>query len=127
MSGNNERILKRERITGLVEVVPPTVRDSDWAWILRPVESLQADKVCGSVDLTKLDEDDPDSRKRAEAEISARQLRLISGNIGFKMRKITGLNKRDAFKAFVAKPGDILTFKRGGWGETFTYTLRRVD
>jgi hypothetical protein len=127
VSGDKDRIIKQERITGIVEIIPPPVKGSDWAWILRPVEYLRAEQVCGSVDPANLDGDDPMAKRNAEAKIYARQERLICGNAGFRIRHITSLCKRDAFKAFSSKPGDILTFKKCGWGQTFTYTLRRID
>jgi hypothetical protein len=127
ISGNNERILHRDRITGIVEIIPPPIKCSDWAWILRPIEFLHAEQVCGSVNPANLDSDDSMAKRNAEAVIYARQERLICGNAGFKMRCITGLCKRDAIKAFAAKPGDILIFKKYGWGETFTYTLRKME
>lgn len=126
VSGNMDRVTKRERITGIVEIIPPPVKCSDWAWVLRPVEFLQADAVCGSVDPSRIDSDDPMSRRNLESEVSARRDRLVCGNAGFKMRHITGLSKRDAARAFACKPGDVFTFKRYGWGETFEYSLKMI-
>lgn len=126
ISGDAQKIKKREKISGVVEIIPPPIKCSDWAWVLRPVSFLQADKVCGSVDPTRLDPDDPMSQRNAEAEIHARQDRLVCSNAGFKLRHIVGLSKKDAIKAFEAKPGDVLTFKKCGWGETFEYSLRKL-
>jgi hypothetical protein len=127
VSGTSQNITKRERITGVVEIIPAPVKGSDRAWVLRPVEYLQADKVCGTVDQSRLDSDDPMAQRNAEKEATARRERLICSNAGFRIRHIVGLTKREAAKAFTAKTGDILILKRYGWGETFTYALRRID
>ena len=126
ISGNKDQITKREQITGIVEIIHPPVFCSDWAWILRPVEFLRAEQVCGTVDPARIDSDDPMSFRNEQAKVMERQERLVTGNAGLRMRHITGLNRKDAFKAFNAKPGDVLTFTRSGWGETFTYSLRKL-
>lgn len=127
VSGTTAGITKRERITGIVDIIPPPIKCSDAAWVLRPVSFLSASAVCGTVDEAKVDTDDPMSRREAEEIIAARQDRLICGNVGFKIRHIVSLSKKDAIKAFQAKVGDTITFQRFGWGETFTHILRKVQ
>lgn len=92
-----EKILSREKISGIVEVMPdPTAKNC--ALLLRPTSFIEEKKL--NID--------------------------IGSNVAFKMRTIMGLTKKEAYETFNSKTKDIITIKRKGWGEELTYKIQKI-
>jgi len=101
--GTKEKMIGSQRIEGILELTPEA---NERASLMLP-ESIR-------------EEENKYRKMRGLYEI------LPLGKTDLRLRQVLRLTRNETLRAIAAEPGEILHFRRDGWGKVFTHRVQKL-